>query len=658
MFAAALVLRLAYLWSWHDSALFSTPVGDSRAYLDWAHQIAAGDWLGRDVFYQAPLYPYLLGALEALFGPSLWAVRIAQSLLGSLSCAALTWSGGRFFSRRIGILAGLALALYPPALWFDGLIQKATLDASLLALLTCAFAELADRDRPIVALAAGALLGLLALSRENALVLAPVVALFAPTTGPPRSPARRALALGALALGLALPLVPVGLRNQSLGGRFLLTTYNLGPNLWIGNHPGASGRYEALRPGRGNAVFERGDARALAEQARGHTLSPAEVSDYWRDRALEFARANPAEFLAGLAHKWALVWNDAELPDTEGIGAYREASPLLAVLDAVYGFGLLAPLALVTAVSRRADWRRIWVLWASAVVLGASVALFFVFARFRYSLVPLLALLAAAGATDLAGAWRARQLRRLAGLVAAGSLGALFAHLPLVAPTDVGLTHYSVGSALLESGKLREARAELERAVAALPDSPMASVRYSDVLRETGEPARALALCDAVLARAPDLADAHVSRALALEALGRPAEARAALERAVAIDPLNGDAHDDLGNLLVAERRWSEALAQYRLALAERPDDANFEANYGAGLLGAGRLDESLAHLDRALRLQPGHPSARLNRAYALEGLGRAGEARAEYASLLRDQPLGSDLAARAREGLARLGPP
>jgi len=70
-----------------------------------------------------------------------------------------------------------------------------------------------------------------------------------------------------------------------------------------------------------------------------------------------------------------------------------------------------------------------------------------------------------------------------------------------------------------------------------------------------------------------------------------------------------------------------------------------------------GRLDESLAHLDRALRLRPGHPSARLNRASALEGLGRTAEARREYESLLRDQPPGSDLAARARQGLERLGP-
>ncbi len=35
-------------------------MGDSRAYDEWARRIAAGDWIGREVFYQAPLYPYFL----------------------------------------------------------------------------------------------------------------------------------------------------------------------------------------------------------------------------------------------------------------------------------------------------------------------------------------------------------------------------------------------------------------------------------------------------------------------------------------------------------------------------------------------------------------------------------------------------------------------
>jgi tetratricopeptide (TPR) repeat protein len=655
VFALALALRLAYVWSWHDTVLFDTPVGDARAYLAWANRLAAGDWLGREVFYQAPLYPYFLGVLHTLFGDGPWVARSAQCVLGALGCALLGLAGAKFFSRRVGIAAGLGLALYAPAIYFDGLIQKATLDAFLFSCLLLAFAQLVDRDRPGVAFASGVLLGLLALTRENALVLVPLAALFVAFAGPSRSAGRRTLAVGLLALGLSLPLVPVGLRNQAIGGAFLVTTSQLGPNLWIGNHPGATGRYEPLRPGRGSARFEREDARALAEQAVGHALSPAEVSDHFRARMLEFARESPGEFARLLARKWALVWNARELPDTEGIDAYAERSALLRALQIVFGFGLLAPLALAGVVATRRDWRRLWVLWSAALLLAASVALFYVFARYRYTLVPVLMLFASAGVIALVDALRERRPRRAAelGLVALAAL--VFVNWPLAGTADAALTHFSVGSALLEQGRAREALPELERAVAARPDFPQARLRLADALRATGDPARALALCDAVVAVEPGLADAHVSRALALGALGRSEDAIAALELALALDADHADAHSDLGNLLLQRQDSARAVAHYRKALASRPDDADFEANLGAGLLQARVPDEALLHLERALLLQPGHPTARLNRATALAVLGRLEESRAAYAEVIRLEPAGSPYAASARDDLARL---
>lgn len=655
VFVLALAIRLAYLWSWHETALFSTPVGDARAYLAWARALAAGDWLGREVFYQAPLYPYFLGVLHTLFGDGPWSARLAQAFLGSAACALLAAAGTRFFDLRTGVLAGVGLALYPPAIYFDGLIQKAALDAFFFALLLLAFAHQLDRERPWLAFATGIVLALLALLRENALVLVPLAAVFVVGAGPARPWPRRAIALGMLVLGLALPLLPVGLRNQAIGGRFLVTTSQLGPNLWIGNHAGASGRYEPLRPGRGSARYERDDARALAEQAEGRALSPGEVSDHWRDRALAFAREQPLDWLRLLAHKWALVWNARELPDTEGIDAYAAQSFLLRALQRVLGFGLLAPLAAIGVMATRGDARRVWVLWAAALLLAASVALFFVFARYRFTLVPVLMLFAAAGGVALVDALRARRFRHGLALAAVGALFAIFVHWPLVGTADVALTHFSVGTELLESGRAREALPELERAVAARPDFPQASLRLADALRETGEPARALALCDQVIAREPALADAWVSRGLALAALERSDEAIAAYTRALALDPRHADAHNNLGNARVARRESPEAIAHYRRALAERPDDANFEANLGAGLLQAQAFTEALVHLDRALALAPGHPTARLNRASALEALGRRDEARAGYVEVIRAEPAGSPYAAFAREGLARL---
>ena len=43
-------------------------------------------------------------------------------------------AGRRFFSRRVGLIAGLLLALYAPAIFFDALLQKSVLDVFFVCL--------------------------------------------------------------------------------------------------------------------------------------------------------------------------------------------------------------------------------------------------------------------------------------------------------------------------------------------------------------------------------------------------------------------------------------------------------------------------------------------------------------------------------------------
>ena len=81
-------------------------------------------------------------------------------------------------------------------------------------------------------------------------------------------------------------LLPVAVRNYTVGGEFHLTTSQFGPNFYIGNHAGARGLYEPLVAGRGNAEAEREDATRLAEAASGRSLSPEEVSAYWSSQGV------------------------------------------------------------------------------------------------------------------------------------------------------------------------------------------------------------------------------------------------------------------------------------------------------------------------------------------------------------------------------------
>ena len=79
IFFVALAVRLLHLWQLRDTPFFDTLLGDASGYDQWAQRLAAGDWVGTDVFYQAPLYPYFLGVIYAIVGHDLLAVRVVQA---------------------------------------------------------------------------------------------------------------------------------------------------------------------------------------------------------------------------------------------------------------------------------------------------------------------------------------------------------------------------------------------------------------------------------------------------------------------------------------------------------------------------------------------------------------------------------------------------
>ena len=217
VFLVASVARLAYLVEIKDTAVFSLPIGDGLVYDRWARYIARGNWWGEEVFIAAPLYPYFLASLYSVFGRDLLAVRVVQFFLGAASCSFVALAGRAFFSPRVGVLAGLLLAVYAPAVFFDGLIQKSVVDGFFMSLLLCLLGAATGRPGWAWPAAAGAALGCLTLTRENALLLGLAIGpwLLVRRVGRTSRPRRRDA--GLFAAGLGLVLLPVGYRNWSVG---------------------------------------------------------------------------------------------------------------------------------------------------------------------------------------------------------------------------------------------------------------------------------------------------------------------------------------------------------------------------------------------------------------------------------------------------------
>ena len=124
IFALALLVRVVHVLQIRAAPFFDLKLGDAESYDSSTREIAAGNWLGNEVFYQAPLYPYFLGILYSVMGDHPLVLRLAQAVVGAFSCLLIARAARRLFSEGVGIAAGVMLALYPPAIFYGSLVQK------------------------------------------------------------------------------------------------------------------------------------------------------------------------------------------------------------------------------------------------------------------------------------------------------------------------------------------------------------------------------------------------------------------------------------------------------------------------------------------------------------------------------------------------------
>jgi tetratricopeptide (TPR) repeat protein len=634
VFALALIARALTFFELRGDPLFTVPVGDAAAYDRWARELAAGDWGGSGVFFQAPLYPYALGLLYAALGPSLVAARVAQMLLGALSACLVMRLAQHAFGRRTAFTSGLVAALYAPFVYYEGLLLKPAVAVFLTLVLCLQITRMPWSARR--SLFAGSTLAALTLVCEQAVALAPLLVALAWRSGR----VARLPRLGLLATGVLLVLLPVGLRNLAVGGEFVLGSTNFGSNLYIGNGPQADGLYVPLTAGHGTIEYEADDARLLAETATGRPMDARATSRFFLGRALEWMAAEPAAALRLFLRKLRLVMHDREWMDSQSYVVFRERSGTLTSLGSVLRWGLVVPLAVLGIWwSRRARGRR--ALAASLALLAGSMAAFFVFGRFRVVLVPLAIPFAVFAAGTLVQRLRSRDWRAvLAAVAILGPCAWISFGEPAVREYPFFNTYNNLGTALLGAGRADEARASFERAIAAQPDLAMPYFNLGRLhLAQGAWPSAVSAFADAAR-RDPGLAlAAHLTVAEARLGSGDTDEVRRLL-RGIDVAAMNR-AQDHFRYALLARRTGDleQAESSYRRAIELQPTYAEAHNNLGYLLRLAGRICEGVPLFERALALDPGYEQARANLAWTLaaspDGACRDGQRALELARLV-----------------------
>jgi 4-amino-4-deoxy-L-arabinose transferase-like glycosyltransferase len=484
-------------------------LGDAVNYDAHAREIAAGDWIGDEVFYQAPLYSYFLAVVYRFVGDDWIVVRVIQVVLGAASCAFVAQAAWRLFGRRAAVLAGLCLSLYAPAIFFDSMLQKACIDGFLVSAIVWLVAELGARAGPGRVLGLGLALGALVLSRENALVFGLVLGawlVWLPAGGWRGRAARAAL----FTAGLAVVLVPVALRNWSVSGDFHLTTSQFGHNFFIGNNPAADGTYQPLLHARGDPRVEIQDAIELAERTTGRSLTRAEVSDFYFERGLDFVRSHPGDWLRLLVRKLRLSFNAVEIVDTEDQYTHAESSAVLRFTGLAMHFGTLAPLALLGMWITWPDRARLWPLLLLFAAYTGSMLVFYVFARYRMPVVPILALFAGAGLAGLGRFASGHPPRQLAAAGAALLAVAAFCNWPMIDVDRMrSVTHFNVGNELVARGRTAEGIEQYREAIRLHAGNALANHNLGAVLAEQGDLEGAKAHFERALEIAPEYVQAR-----------------------------------------------------------------------------------------------------------------------------------------------------
>ncbi len=485
LLGVALILKLVIAMSaLAEDPLAQLPTSDAAYYLDRASGLAGveADPLAAQSYHLPPLYPRILASLPGVVHGEFAAALLLQAAGGTLLLALTYILARRRISHSGAMLAAALTLFYGPLSFYETrLLGDSLACLALLAALVAADALAAaahgqvaaasgpsgSKPRGVTARAAllGALLALAALLRPQALLLLPVLLLWAGTL-----PHRPWLAC---AVAAVLVLLPSAMHNLRASGDVILVSDNGGVNLWLANTGPLTGTFGSDKEAFGDIASQADVARSIAEREAGHALSDGAVSGWFVRSTLSAIASRPGLFLQRVLLRARALTESFETD----IASFPETGRgLIAPLRLLaLPFGVLLGLCLGAAVLG-ARWRRAPRL--PMLALGGMVVLtallFFHYSRFRLPLIPLLAI-GGAAAWDRIRAGHTGLARGCAALAVVAAV-TLFSQLPAAhhATTRAnGLA--STGQArlaLARPGDLQAVEAALADAHVALAEKP------------------------------------------------------------------------------------------------------------------------------------------------------------------------------------------
>ena len=632
VFGIALVVRLIYVWQISSMPFFEAPIIDAEMY-DLSAMKILQSIVEQKPFYQAPLYSYFLALIYRIFGHGYLVPRLIQSAIGAVNCVMVALIGKRLFGERQGLLAGCIAALYGPLIHFEGELLRPVLIIFLgLSMILCILSW--SEDRPIWAAIAGLLMGLSSITRENILIVLPVIVIYLWMSS---KKSRWHAPVLFIALTL-IPIIPVTVNNYKKSGDLVPVSTQGGMNFFIGNSA-HSDRLTGLQPG-----IEWEKMAFSPREELGPDPKPSEFQSWFIKKALKDISQSPTGWIGKLVKKLYLVFYGEELTPNSNLDLYRERSFLLRILISKCGplfipFGLLFPF-FVLGIGVKGANRDKWLLLSFIITYSLSLMLFHVRARYRVPIVPLMIPFTAAGILYLIKQIKLQDVKKVAFSFFILAFFAVLVNAPLA---DVSFakrfpTNYFVGQALYNKGHDELALEEFEKGLEKDPHFPELRRVYGHTLIRRGRLEEGLEQITMARDLAPDYAPIRKDLGKLYQKKAEKLKAR-----------INTRSNDNAAIIdeaeLLGEIRQLQEIAIKEYEAAEKDDPYDESIKYELALLydQAGHPDKFKKKLkEYAAQHMKENPDYALG--VVLDHLGRLDEAAIHYTAALRRSSDKTDL--------------
>jgi len=600
----ATMMRATYLVEISQAPDFDRPQFESQYHDYWARALVRGDWtpprgvtdpdIPHRTYFRSPGYPYFLASTYWIGWEGYLWPRLIQMFLGLASCLLVFALARRWFGSVAALVAAALQGGYWVFIFFEGEFMAPSLLVFLILIVLGSVSRWTVRMTPRDAALAGVASGLSALVRPNMLVLIPVFLLWAVWIERRRRDGTDwkgfARAAAIFACTAALVILPATLRNHRVADDWVLITSNAGINLFVGIHPDSDGytpgvpELAELTGLEGWDSFDYPLIAASVERYEDRDMKDSEVSRWFSRRAVDQAMARPGDVVRSFGRKFLLFWGPAEISNTKVIHHERIASPTLrSSLDfaTVLALGLLGALMCILGLRSsttapalavvRPDPNVVLLLLIFITTYAATYAPFFVAARFRVPIIPVLIIFAGYAIQRLGKMALDRRWRTLAVtlLVLAALRLATGAEWVSYEP-DGALWHWRRGLLYEKDGQPGAALEEFRAAVTARPNFAEGHLSLAERYAAAGDLQRAIQHYELHLQLNPHSIAGSNNLALAWAQNDDLTSAIRQWEHTLTIAPLDPAVLNNLATALVVHPDVERRDVLRAIALAER----------------------------------------------------------------------------------------